>query len=234
MENLNNNFLIVNMFPNNGPEGVRKMQSLTESIQERYTTEATDVCNNLSCGSNIDYLNLQPGQWVLDLGCGAGRETLEVAKRVGQNGMAIGLDITSKMLTVAQASAREADIQNTRFVVGAIEKLPFADNSFDVVISNCVINHALDKSQVYREIFRVLKNGGKFVVSDAVSKEPLPDHIKNDPAQWAACFGGALTEQEYLGSIAEGGFSNTDILNKREYFKNGYEFASLTISAEKP
>lgn len=209
------------------------MEALETKIQKRYAAEASSSCNSLSCASNLDYIQLKPGQWVLDLGCGAGRETLEAARRVGRQGVVVGLDITSEMLKRAEENARAEDIQNARFVAGSIEALPFADNTFDVVISNCVINHALDKSQVYREIYRVLKKGGKFVVSDAVSKEPLPDHIKNDPDHWAACFGGALTEEEYLRSIADGGFRKIEILNRREYLKNGCEFASLTISAQK-
>lgn len=209
------------------------MQGLIEKIQERYEIETKGECSTLSCGTNLDYLNLQPGEWVLDLGCGAGRETLEAAKRVGKQGVVVGLDITSEMLKIAEKSARDSSISNARFVEASIEQLPFADSSFNVVISNCVINHALDKSQVYREIFRVLKPGGKFVVSDAVCKEPLPDEIKNDPNQWAACFGGAITEEEYLKSISDSGFSKVFILNRREYLKNGYEFASLTIRADK-
>ncbi|MGE5417859.1 MAG: methyltransferase domain-containing protein [Acidobacteriota bacterium] len=209
------------------------MQGIIEKIQDRYSAESKGECSTLSCGSNLDYLNLQPGEWVLDLGCGAGRETLEAAKRVGKQGVVVGLDITSEMLKVAESNARDSQLSNARFITASIEQLPFADSSFNVVISNCVINHALDKSKVYREIHRVLKAGGKFVVSDAVCKQPLPDEIKNDPEQWAACFGGAITEEEYLKSISDAGFYKVFILNRREYMKNGYEFASLTIRADK-
>lgn len=208
------------------------MASLDEKIQLRYTQVGKTDCN-LSCGSNLEYLHLQAGERVLDLGCGAGYETLQAAVIVGHKGEVFGLDLTPEMLTQARRNAEEQNITNICFVNSSIENLPFANNSFDVVTSNCVINHAPDKACVYREIFRVLKNGGRFVVSDAISQETLPEQIRNDPDQWAACFGGAITEEEYLQSIKEAGFADINILSRREYIKNGYPFASLTIEAIK-
>ena len=208
------------------------MVSLNDKIRTRYAEESVTDCS-LSCGSTLDYLNLKKGERVLDLGCGTGNETLQAALMVGSQGEVTGLDLTPEMLDAARQNASEKGITNTLFINSSIEKLPFDNNSFDAIISNCVINHAPDKQQVYREIFRVLKSGGRFVVSDAVSQEELPDHIKNDPDQWAACFGGAITEEDYLKSIREAGFADIEILNKREYPKNGYDFASLTIKAKK-
>lgn len=205
---------------------------MIDEIQKRYTEEAGHACC-LSCGSNIDALGIMPGEYILDLGCGTGSETFEAAKRVGSAGTACGLDITDAMLAKASEHARSEGISNTEFVKGNIEALPFEDKSFDAVMSNCVINHAKDKIKVYQEIFRVLKDGGRFVISDAVTKEPLPDSVKNDPEAWAQCWGGALTEKEYLDSIHDAGFSQISILKRREYLKNNYDFISLTIFAEK-
>ncbi|MEL4105728.1 methyltransferase domain-containing protein [Oscillospiraceae bacterium WX1] len=205
---------------------------MRQEIIKRYTTESA-CCDNLSCGSNLDFLNITAGEKILDLGCGRGRETIEAARLTGPDGLAVGLDITDAMLQEASRAADEAGMTNTRFVMGDIEALPFDSNFFDAVMSNCVINHARDKAAAYREIYRVLKNGGRFVVSDAVTKSPLPDSVKNDPEAWAQCFGGAVTEQEYLKSVQEAGFEEIIILKRREYVKNNYDFISLTMMAVK-
>jgi arsenite methyltransferase len=206
--------------------------TLTSKIQNRYTVESKNTCN-LSCGSNLNFLKIKEGESILDLGCGRGMETLEAALLTGQDGLAVGLDITQAMIDEALIVAEGVGAGNTRFYKGDIENLPFCDNFFDAVMSNCVINHAKDKGKVYREIFRVLKLHGRFVVSDAVTEHPLPDEIKSNPEAWAQCFGGAITEEEYLASIKEAGFSSFDILKRREYIKNGYPFISLTIRAYK-
>jgi SAM-dependent methyltransferase len=205
---------------------------LNSEIEIRYSEESqTD--SNLSCGNNLSFLELKQGERVLDLGCGRGLETIEGAKMVGETGEAVGLDITPKMLATAKENAKKQNISNVRFEVGDIENLPFGDNRFDAVMSNCVINHAKDKMKTYLEINRILKDRGRFVVSDAVTKHPLPDSIKNDPQEWANCFGGAITEEEYLNSIKNAGFNEITILKRREYLKNGYAFISLTIKAYK-
>ena len=204
----------------------------TSKIQQRYTSESQSNCN-LSCGSNLDFLDIKEGESVLDLGCGRGTETMQAAMLTGQAGLAVGLDITQAMIDEALRISEGVGIGNTRFYKGDIESLPFENCFFDAVMSNCVINHAKDKEKVYREIFRVLKVNGRFVVSDAVTKHSLPDEIKNDPDAWAQCFGGAITEEKYLSSIRNAGFSSIDILKRREYIKNGFDFISLTIRAKK-
>jgi ubiquinone/menaquinone biosynthesis C-methylase UbiE len=202
-------------------------------IKERYTRESTS-CDSLGCGSNMPFLLIRAGDQILDLGCGRGEETMQAAALSGETGLAVGLDLTEAMVETAAQNAASRGVKNVRFMVGDIENLPFEDGSFDRVISNCVINHARDKGKVYAEIFRVLKPGGHFVVSDAVTKYPLPSDVKNDPAAWAQCFGGAVTEKEYGDSIASAGFLKPEILKRREYLKNGYDFISLTIRAAKP
>ena len=201
-------------------------------IVKRYTKESAK-CSNLSCGSNLGFMDIELGEYVLDLGCGRGSETIEAARLAGQKGKAIGLDITPAMIIQAKAQAAAVGVQNIDFVHGDIESLPFEDMTFHAVMSNCVMNHARSKKAAYKEIHRVLKTGGRFVISDAVTKDPLPDFVKNDPQAWADCFGGAVTEKEYLDSIQDAGFEEVTLLHRREYIKNGYDFISLTILARK-
>lgn len=203
-----------------------------EEIINRYEKESTQHCL-LSCGSTLDELKVSKGERILDLGCGRGEETLEAARLTGAGGIAAGLDLTEAMIRQAADHAVSAGVSNVIFTKGEIENLPFEENLFDGVMSNCVINHARDKNKVYREIYRVLKPNGRFVVADAVTKYPLPTEVKNDPEAWAQCFGGAITEEEYLESILTAGFERVEILNRREYEKNGYDFISLTIKAVK-
>jgi ubiquinone/menaquinone biosynthesis C-methylase UbiE len=205
---------------------------MIEEIQKRYTREAENS-DGLSCGNNIAFLNITPGECILDLGCGCGNETIDAARLTGPAGVSYGMDITDAMIVKAASMAETMGLTNAKFVKGDIEDLPFEDDSFDAIMSNCVINHAKDKKRVYREIFRVLKKGGRFVISDAVTKHPLPDDVKNDPEAWAQCYGGAVTEQEYLDAIQSTGFGRVRILKRREYVKNTFDFISLTILAEK-
>ncbi|HEX3044388.1 MAG TPA: methyltransferase domain-containing protein [Bacillota bacterium] len=210
-----------------------KVEPQIESeIQAHYAGLSSQDCT-LSCGNNLDFINLKPGECFLDLGCGKGLETIAAAKLVGPSGLAIGLDLTPEMITAAIGNARSQNLGQLQFMIGDIEELLFENESFDAVISNCVINHARDKNRVYQEIYRVVRPGGRFVISDAVTKLPLPERIKNQPEQWAACFGGAVTEWEYLQSIKRAGFDPIEILKRREYLKNGYDFISLTIRAYK-
>jgi arsenite methyltransferase len=205
---------------------------LHQKIQDRYEAEATSCCT-LGCGSTLSALGIAQGERILDLGCGRGEETIQVAQMLGANGFATGLDLTEAMVAKAIENAEQAGVENASFVLGDIENLPFPNDSFDGVMSNCVINHAPDKGKVYGEIRRVLRDGGRFVVADAVTKQPLPEDVKNDPQAWAECFGGAVTEKEYLEAIQSAGFTEIYILNRREYIKNGYDFVSLTIKAVK-
>jgi ubiquinone/menaquinone biosynthesis C-methylase UbiE len=205
---------------------------MNDKIIERYTEESSATCN-LSCGNNLDILQIKPRESILDLGCGRGEETIKAAKLTGSDGFAVGLDITPSMIHVAKDNAKTMGIENAKFVTGDIENLPFEDEFFDATISNCVINHAKSKETVFSEIFRVLKYGGRFVISDAVTKIALPQKIKDDPEAIAQCFGGALTESEYIDIISSAGFSNIKIVKRREYVKNGYDFISITVIAIK-
>lgn len=215
------------------PVGMKQQGgNMQKVIVKRYTRESAQ-CKNLSCGSNLGFMDIELGESILDLGCGRGNETIEAARLAGRSGRAVGLDITPAMIDQAKVQAAGTGFQNIDFVHGDIENLPFEDMSFHAVMSNCVINHARSKEAVYKEIYRVLKNNGRFVISDAVTRDPLPESVKNDPQAWADCFGGAVTESEYMDSIKASGFDNVTVLHRREYIKNGYDFISLTILARK-
>lgn len=204
---------------------------LQNAVKERYTEEAVS-CSTLSCGSNLEYIRWKSDGVILDLGCGRGKETIYAAKKM-PNGKAVGVDITEAMIEEAKVNLIRENLTNVEFMKGDIENLPLKDETFDYVISNCVINHAKNKQRAYSEIRRVLKSSGYFVISDPVTKFPLPQEIKNSSKEWADCFGGALTEEEYIESIMRAGFLKVEIINRREYIKKGYDFVSLTIKAWK-
>src|SRR5215216_469474 len=164
------------------------------------------------CGDPITLASLQPGQTVLDLGSGAGLDCFFAANKVGESGHVIGVDMTPEMIERARSSAKRLNIQNVEFRQGFLEALPNESNSVDVIISNCVINLAPDKSKVFTEAFRVLKSGGKLAVSDIVTDGPLPDAIKKSLSAWAGCVAGAVEANEYIGMMKSVGFTDISII----------------------
>lgn len=166
----------------------------------------------VGCGNPVALASLKEGETVLDLGSGAGIDCFIAANKVGQDGKVIGVDMTPEMLERARANARKGDYGNVEFRLGEIEHLPVADNSVDVIISNCVINLAPDKGQVFRESFRVLKPGGRLMVSDIVLLKELPEAIKSSVEAYVGCIAGAMMKDEYLGSIRAAGFQDVDII----------------------
>lgn len=166
---------------------------------------------SLGCGDPVTLASLVPGQTVLDLGSGGGIDCFLAAKKVGPTGHVIGVDMTAAMLEKARANQAKLALDNVEFRLGEIEHLPVADNTVDVIISNCVINLSPDKPQVFREAFRVLKPGGKLAVSDIVTDGPLPDTIKKSLTSWAGCVAGALDVKDYLGAIREAGFTDAEL-----------------------
>jgi len=163
------------------------------------------------CGDPITLASLQPGQTVLDLGSGAGLDCFFAAKKVGETGKVIGVDMTPEMIERAQSSAKRLKIQNVEFRQGYLEELPVESNTVDVIISNCVINLAPDKSKVFAEAIRVLKPGGKLAVSDIVMDGPLPDSIKQSLSAWAGCVAGAVEAKDYISMMESVGFTNISI-----------------------
>jgi ubiquinone/menaquinone biosynthesis C-methylase UbiE len=168
----------------------------------------------LGCGNPIALASLKEGDIVLDLGSGAGFDCFLAANKVGKTGKVIGVDMTPEMLDKARENARKGDYQNVEFRLGEIENLPAADNSIDVIISNCVINLSPDKRSVFDEAFRVLKPGGRLMVSDIVLLKELPDFIRNSIAAYVGCISGALKKEEYLGTITDAGFEQVEVLNE--------------------
>ena len=163
------------------------------------------------CGDPITLASLQPGQTVLDLGSGAGLDCFFAARKVGETGKVIGVDMTPEMIERAQGSAKRMDIQNVEFRLGYIEEMPVESDSVDVIISNCVINLSPDKSKVFREAFRVLRAGGKLAVSDIVTDGPLPDSIKQSLSAWAGCVAGAVDAKDYISMMQAVGFTNISV-----------------------
>ncbi|MBW1789858.1 MAG: arsenite methyltransferase [Deltaproteobacteria bacterium] len=168
----------------------------------------------LGCGNPTALASLKLGETVLDLGSGAGFDCFLAASQVGESGQVIGVDMTHEMLEKARQNAMEGSYGNVEFRLGEIENLPTADNSVDIVISNCVINLSPDKPRVFREAFRVLKPGGRIMVSDIVLLGVLPDFLKKSMDAYAACVGGALLKQDYISAIEEAGFDQVDIIEE--------------------
>lgn len=171
--------------------------------------DVTDL--SLGCGDPVTLASLQPGQTVLDLGSGGGIDCFLAARRVGPAGKVIGVDMTPQMIDRARANKAKLGADNVEFRLGEIEHLPVADNSVDIIISNCVINLSPDKPQVFREAFRVLKPGGRLAVSDIVTNGPLPEIIKQNISAWAGCISGALDQADYVAAIQAAGFGDVTL-----------------------
>ena len=163
------------------------------------------------CGDPITLASLQPGQTVLDLGSGAGLDCFFAAKKVGETGHVIGVDMTPEMIERATSSAQRMNLKNVEFRQGYLEDLPVEANTVDVIISNCVINLSPDKTKVFAEAFRVLKPGGKLAVSDIVTDGPLPESIKQSLSAWAGCVAGAVEANQYIGMMESVGFTNVSV-----------------------
>jgi arsenite methyltransferase len=172
---------------------------------------------SLGCGNPTVLASLNPGETVLDLGSGGGIDVLLSARRVGPTGRVYGLDMTDEMLALARENQKKAGLDNVEFLKGEIEHIPLPDNSVDVIISNCVINLSADKDRVLHEAFRVLKPGGRFAVSDVVTRGPMPPEIRNRMLLWVGCVAGALEENEYRNKLASAGFENITVEATRVY-----------------
>ena len=172
---------------------------------------------SLGCGNPTALAQLNPGETVLDLGCGGGIDMLLSARRVGPTGKAYGLDMTDEMLALANENKRKAGVENVEFLKGEIERIPLPDNSVDVIISNCVTNLSADKDKVLREAFRVLKPGGRFAVSDVVTRGEILPEIRRSVLAWVGCIAGALEENAYRTKLTAAGFEQIQIEATRIY-----------------
>jgi arsenite methyltransferase len=202
-------------------------RTIEDAVRLRYEA-LSRTASSLSCGGALDLAGPASGETVVDLGCGRGRDVLRAATLVGPAGAAIGVDSSEAMIAAAREAAASAP--GVRFVRSDLARVDLPDGVADVVVSNCAINHARDKRAVYAEIHRLLRPGGRFVVSDVVAEEELPEEVRADPQAWAACYGGAIPEGEYLGAIGEAGFSTVEILSRTEpYERGGVAIRSVTL-----
>ena len=187
------------------------------SDSETATLPGDAVKASLGCGNPTALAELRAGETVLDLGSGGGIDVLLSARRVGPTGKAYGLDMTDDMLALARKNQQEAGVTNVEFLKGQIEQIPLPQGAVDVIISNCVINLSGDKDRVLAEAFRVLKPGGRFAVSDVVSRWPVPAEIRRNMELWIGCVAGALEESDYRAKLERAGFTDVEVEITREY-----------------
>lgn len=197
----------------NDHAGVRAIAEAFGYSAEDLASIPAEANMGLSCGNPVALANLREGETVLDLGSGGGLDVFLAARRVGPTGRAIGVDMTPEMIERATTAAKRDGISNVEFKLGRIESLPLPDASVDVVISNCVINLSTDKSAVFREMFRVLKPGGRVAVSDLALRKPLPEEIRNDAMAYVGCVAGAVLIDEYVAAMREAGLANVTVLD---------------------
>jgi len=202
------------------PAGISGCDPITSNLYDASQAQqipAEALLASLGCGNPTALAQLHPGETVLDLGSGGGIDVLLSAQRVGPTGKAFGLDMTDEMLALANENKRRAGADNVEFLKGEIEHIPLPDNSVDVIVSNCVINLSADKDQVLREAFRVLKPGGRFAVSDVVTRGEVPVAIRQSVLLWVGCVAGALDQDEYRDKLAAAGFEQISIEPTRTY-----------------
>ncbi len=195
-------------------------QDISQKIgytEEELKTVPEGANLRLGCGNPVALASLREGETVLDLGSGAGFDCFLAANKVGENGRVIGVDMTPEMIEKARENAEEGDYRNVEFRLGEIENLPVADNSVDIVISNCVINLSPDKRRVFMEAFRVLKPGGRLMVSDMVLLKELPDFIKNSIEAYIGCLSGAIMKDEYTEAMKAAGFQEVRIMDETSF-----------------
>ncbi|OHD70875.1 MAG: hypothetical protein A2W19_08035 [Spirochaetes bacterium RBG_16_49_21] len=204
-----------------------------DTINERYSGLAQSNCC-LSCGGALNFAGVSAGEVCIDLGSGRGTDVLRMADSAGPGGFAYGIDVSDGMLEKARENARKFGVSNVRFIKSELEDIGLDDGVADVVISNCTLNHAENKQRVWKEIHRILKKGGRFVVSDIYSTADVPEEYRNDPQAVAECWAGSVTRDEYLRTVTAAGFSDIRILEEsKPYPKGKIEVASWTITARK-
>ena len=204
------------------------------AINIRYGELASSQCC-LSCGGAINYAKPKTGEVCVDLGSGRGTDALRMADQVGETGLVYGIDISEGMLEKARQNASKLEVRNVKFLHNTLDKIELADKTVDLVISNCTINHAADKDAVWGEVYRILKKGGRFVVSDIYATSPISEEYRNDPVAIAECWAGSVTREEYLKTLQKAGFTGIEIIEEsKSYPKGKAEVASITIAGLKP
>jgi ubiquinone/menaquinone biosynthesis C-methylase UbiE len=214
-------------------ENDKTMDTPFVEINKRYTELASSDCC-LSCGGAIDYSEVKLNEVCVDLGSGRGTDAIRLAETVGENGHVYGIDVSDGMIEKAVKTAERMGVKNVSFIKSNLEHIDLRNNIADLVISNCTINHATNKQAVWNEVYRILKEGGRFVVSDIYSINPIPDEYKNDPVAIAECWAGSVTRNEYFDQLENAGFSFINIIEEsKPYEKGKVMVSSWTISALK-
>ena len=207
--------------------------SAIEKIKVRYNKLSDTECC-LSCGQALSHSDPKEGEYCADLGCGKGNDVIRMAEAVGESGFVYGLDISSGMLEKAKKNAEKFGVNNVEFIKTELETLPLDDDKIDLVISNCTINHVRDKQLLWNEVYRILRNNGRFVVSDIYTTEDVPEEYSNDPEAVAECWAGAVTKDEYMKQLYNAGFKEVTILEESEPYEKGkIKVSSFTIMGEK-
>jgi len=204
------------------------------AVESRYGGLANSTCC-LSCGGAADLGKAEPGETVVDLGSGQGADVLKLAAAVGDRGFVFGVDTSEGMIRRARRTAEKMGVNNIRFIHGAFEHIGLDDCTADLVISNCSINHSEDKPRVWSEVYRILKPGGRFVVSDITAMEPVPERYRNDPEDVAECWAGAELRASYLAHVAAAGLGELAVSEESQPYRRGQAvLASFTLSGRKP
>jgi arsenite methyltransferase len=210
------------------------MTDFPGAIARRYDGLSKQSCC-LSCGGAFSLANIEPGFVCVDLGCGKGHDVLRMATMTGEQGFAFGIDISDGMIETAKKNAAIMRAENARFVKSPLEQIDLDNGIADVVISNCTINHSLDQANVWKEIARILKSGGHFVVSDIYALEEVPEEYRNDPIAVSECWAGAETREKYLQNILAAGLTEISIIEESApYEKGSIHVASFTVKGIKP
>ena len=205
-----------------GSDAVEQAKKIGYSERELQSIPESAIMG-LGCGNPTALADLKAGEIVLDLGSGAGVDVFLAANKVGSKGYVIGVDMTEEMVKRANETAKKYGYENVEFKLGDIENLPLEDNSVDVIISNCVINLSPDKLRTYQEAYRVLKPGGRILISDLVTEGKLPENIRKNFEAWAGCVAGALEKKEYLGTIKKAGFRGVKIISQNTFYEPGLD-----------
>lgn len=195
-------------------------KDFTKAISVRYDELSGQQCC-LSCGGAINYADIKPGFFCADLGSGKGFDVMKMATLAGENGYVWGVDVSEAMMETGRANAARIDLKNVSFIKSELEAIELGDKTLDLVLSNCTINHSLDQQQVWKEIYRMLKPGGHFVVSDIYAMSPVPEKYRNDPVAVSECWAGSVTKDVYFLHIRNAGFTEVEIIEESAPYQKG-------------
>lgn len=205
-----------------------------DAVNVRYSELSEKACC-LSCGGAANYSNPQKGEVCVDLGSGKGLDALKLAEKVGPSGHVYGIDVSDGMLEKAKKNAEKLGVENVSFQKAELENLPLEDATVDLIISNCTLNHAADKQRVWDEMHRILKEGGRFSISDIYSIKPVPEKYRTDPQAVAECWAGSATKGEFLSHLLNAGFEDIEVIEESDPYEKGeIEVVSWTICGVKP